>query len=102
MIMQHTGFAPSMTYRRADIVAALKRDKDDPGDNSYLWLNGGLVKQGSLMHESGTSIQLPPQISVAATVRCIQARLWKPGSKWRESISTSVLLFLRVHYSLSS
>lgn len=42
---------PNMTYRRADIVAALKKENAGLNENSYIWLIGDLVKRGLLTHE---------------------------------------------------
>ena len=38
-------------YRRADIVSLLKREKGSLSENSYIWIVGGLVKTGLLLHE---------------------------------------------------
>ena len=42
---------PGKRYRRAEIVAALKKENGGMNDNSYIWLIGSLVKDGILQHE---------------------------------------------------
>lgn len=50
---------PGQSYRRADIVDIMKRERYGLSENSYVWAIGSLVKKGLLQHEGRNCYSLP-------------------------------------------